>query len=79
VYYDPACGNTNADLDHAVLAVGFGSDPQGGDYWIVKNSWSTFYGDNGYIKMSRKDNNCGKTTAVLGFYNLSIWYCRCGY
>ena len=27
VYYNPACGNTDADLDHEVLAVGFGTDP----------------------------------------------------
>jgi hypothetical protein len=59
VYYDPACGSGLDDLDHSVLAVGYGTDPVGGDYWIVKNSWSTYWGDEGYIKMSRKDNNCG--------------------
>jgi C1A family cysteine protease len=62
VYYEPTCGNTNDDLDHAVLAVGFGTDPVGGDYWIIKNSWSTHYGDQGYVKMSRKENNCGVAT-----------------
>ena len=35
VYYEPACGNTEADLDHEVLAVGFGTDPVGGDYWFA--------------------------------------------
>jgi hypothetical protein len=42
VYYDPACGNQLEDLDHSVSAVGYGTDPVGGDYWIVKNSWSTY-------------------------------------
>jgi hypothetical protein len=33
VYFDPACGNTAASLDHSVLAVGYGTDATGGDFW----------------------------------------------
>jgi len=62
VYYEPTCGNTDADLDHEVLAVGFGTDPVGGDYWIVKNSWSQHWGNEGYVFMSRQNNNCGVAT-----------------
>ncbi|CAL8294687.1 unnamed protein product [Merluccius merluccius] len=61
VYYEPACGKTMDDLDHAVLAVGYGTlgeEP----YWLVKNSWSTYWGNDGYVLMSMKDNNCGVTT-----------------
>ncbi|KAM8840603.1 digestive cysteine proteinase 2 [Spinachia spinachia] len=61
VYYEPACGNTTADLDHAVLAVGYGT-LSGEPYWLVKNSWSTYWGNDGYILMSMKDNNCGVAT-----------------
>nr|XP_061838294.1 digestive cysteine proteinase 1-like [Nerophis lumbriciformis] len=61
VYYEPACGNATADLDHAVLAVGYGT-LDGQSYWLIKNSWSTYWGNDGYILMSTKDNNCGVTT-----------------
>jgi len=65
VYNEPKCKNGVDDLDHEVLAVGYGTDEDGGDYYLVKNSWSTYWGDGGYIKMSRNNNNqCGIATAA---------------
>lgn len=63
VYNDPLCKRDVNDLDHSVLAAGYGTDPQTGlKYWLVKNSWSTYWGDQGYIKIVRGAADCGVAT-----------------
>ena len=46
------CG---ANLDHAIVAVGWGNDPTYGGYYLVRNSWGTGWGMQGYVNIGQAD------------------------
>nr|QOV03084.1 cathepsin L14 [Dysdercus peruvianus] len=57
IYQDPLCAVKG--LNHGVLIVGYGTDKRQ-DYWLVKNSWSTAWGEGGYVRIRRNHRNqCG--------------------
>jgi len=53
------CKNGYDSLDHCVQAVGFSGIAGSNGYWIVRNSWNTDWGINGYIYLAYGTNTCG--------------------
>ena len=59
VFNSDKCGTS---LDHGVLAVGYGTESTGQAYYLVKNSWGSSWGENGFIKIANNgdgDGVCG--------------------
>lgn len=59
------CNATDPDINHAVQLVGYGTDIQYGDYWVVRNSWTPIWGEGGYIRVKRRSDegsHCGIDT-----------------
>eukprot|EP00769_Ergobibamus_cyprinoides_P003903 gnl/Ergobibamus_cyprinoides/54.p1 GENE.gnl/Ergobibamus_cyprinoides/54~~gnl/Ergobibamus_cyprinoides/54.p1 ORF type:complete len:536 (-),score=272.60 gnl/Ergobibamus_cyprinoides/54:787-2175(-) len=66
IYADPECGWEDEDLAHAVTLIGYGTTDAGEDYWLIRNSWSTAWGNSGLVYISREalgdGHMCGVTT-----------------
>eukprot|EP00771_Trimastix_marina_P002279 gnl/Trimastix_PCT/340.p1 GENE.gnl/Trimastix_PCT/340~~gnl/Trimastix_PCT/340.p1 ORF type:complete len:487 (-),score=170.93 gnl/Trimastix_PCT/340:103-1563(-) len=64
IFVDEECGSRPQDLGHSVTAVGYGVE-NGQEYWILKNSWAPYWGNNGYIYVARNHHNmCGCATSA---------------
>jgi len=61
VLQNPSCSNTG--LNHAINIVGYGTSGQ--QYWKVRNSWGTSFGEQGYIRMARGNCQCGLCRQVV--------------
>jgi len=61
-------GACPTQVDHAALVVGYGTEGST-PYWILKNSWGTSWGENGYIRLKRGTSGPGQCgVAVADFY-----------
>ena len=59
-----ACGGYNAfNMDHAVQLVGYNAGAAS-PYWMVRNTWATNWGQNGYIYLQYPQNTCGMANRV---------------
>ncbi|KAH8292964.1 hypothetical protein KR054_001500, partial [Drosophila jambulina] len=56
----PNCRSGKYFLRHSMLVVGFGTDEEGRDYWLIKNSFGKNWGEDGYLRLARNAGNmCG--------------------
>jgi len=66
VINDSGCAVTQ-NSDHIVLAVGFGTDAfTGQDYYLIRNSWGTQWGEQGYGRLARISDGLGICNIQLG-------------
>mmetsp|Transcript_27884 Transcript_27884/g.49866 ORF Transcript_27884/g.49866 Transcript_27884/m.49866 type:complete len:400 (-) Transcript_27884:54-1253(-) len=62
------CNKTAPNLNHAVVLDGYGVE-NGTKYWLVRNSWGTSWGENGYIRLRRYETEpCGEDPVPLDGY-----------
>jgi C1A family cysteine protease len=56
-------GSCGTDLDHGIAAIGYATATDGTKYWLLKNSWGTTWGENGFLRMEKdisdKRGMCG--------------------
>jgi len=50
--FNGCTGSTGSEINHAVQAVGYSAD-----YWLIRNSWGSRWGEGGYIRLSRAQDN----------------------
>jgi len=63
IMHGTLCSSNPKKMDHGVAIVGYGTE-HGKDYWIVRNSWGSGWGEHGYVRIIRGKNACGLANAA---------------
>ena len=58
IFDDDLCPREMEYGDLSMLIVGYGTDENYVDYWIVRNSWGELWGEQGYVRIKRGVNMC---------------------
>ena len=69
IYRSNSCKNGPMDVNHAVLAVGYGVE-KGVEFLSIKNSWGPAWGDQGFFRIERNKNMCG--IGVCNSYPMNV-------
>ena len=66
IFYDTLCQEEGEEPNHAVVLVGYGTDPRFGEFWKVQNSWGIGWGEHGFARMARNTIiNCAIPSAAF--------------
>ncbi|CEG48451.1 cysteine protease family [Plasmopara halstedii] len=68
IYDAQDCSNDGVEVNHAVVVVGFGETERGEKYWILRNTWGTMWGEDGYMRIAR-----GESVEFYGPCNLYLY------
>jgi cathepsin L len=81
VYSNSSCEADNMSPSHVVQLIGYGHDSDlGVDYWLLRNSWSPYWGDRGYFRLLKTAvPQCGQMGWIVDNSYINVTSCgMCG-